>query len=129
RRAARAGAPGAVRAAGDAAGAGGAPPACLLRAALRGAVPALPRDPPRGADRELRTGAQPALQRESGPVAPFRALARPAQGSPRRLRTRSAGGVLVLGGGGPVKPGEVRGGWAAGGPQARAHVLRPPQHA
>src|SRR5207342_3145719 len=62
----------------------GTAPARLLRACIRGAVPALLRERSPGADRQFRTGPQTDLQGGRRPLAPFRTLARSAE---RRART------------------------------------------
>ena len=73
-------------------GAGGAPAAGSPRPAVRASLPQLPRKPPRGAHRQLRTGAPPHIPRGPGPVAQLRALA----GTAARWAGRRAGDLARL---------------------------------
>ncbi len=74
-----------------------ATPARVLRPAVRGRLPAVLRERPRRAHRQLRTGAPADLPRRGRPLAPLRTLARPAQGRARpgaRRLSRSAAAAM-----------------------------------
>ncbi|MEI9965399.1 MAG: hypothetical protein WDM92_12680 [Caulobacteraceae bacterium] len=55
---------------------------------LRAGLPGVPQDPAQRAHPQLRAGAPADLPRRPGPVEAVRALARPAEGRPRRRLVR-----------------------------------------